>query len=118
MNTYLLLFRGGSPEQTNLSPEAMQQHMQKWGAWIESLASAGHFKSGDPLDGGGKVLTGHDKILTDGPYAEAKDFVGGYVILTAESMDHAVKLSQGCPIFETNGAVEIRASTPMSTASA
>jgi hypothetical protein len=106
MADYLYVFRGGQPMGT---PEQMQANMQKWRGWIESLAKSGNFKSGEPLDRDGKVVRGKSKVVTDGPYAEAKDVIGGYLLVTAGSLDAAVELSRGCPIFETDsGTVEVR----------
>jgi hypothetical protein len=111
MAEYLYLFRGG--ERPKSSPDAMQKHMEKWRTWIGSLAQQGKFKAGDPLEDGGKTVAGKNKTVTDGPYAEAKDLVGGYLIVTAGSLNEATEMSRGCPIFETNGAVEIRAIAKM-----
>lgn len=108
MTDFLLLFRNDNASQSSLSPEQMQQHTQKWRAWIGELVKSGNFKSGEPLERTGKVLRGKSKLLTDGPYAESKDLVGGYLMITAENVDHAVELSRGCPIFETDGIVEVR----------
>jgi hypothetical protein len=108
MTDFLLLFRNDNTSQSNMSPEEMQQHIEKWRAWIGELAKSGNFKSGEPLERTGKVLRGKAKIVTDGPYAESKDLVGGYLMISAENIDHAVELSKGCPIFETNGIVEVR----------
>src|SRR6266487_2818076 len=105
MADFIYLFRGGQPQG---SPEQMQQHMQKWRGWIDELGKKGQFKAGEPLDRTGKVLTGKQKVITDGPYAEAKDLVGGYLVVAAENLDHATELAKGCPIFETNGIVEVR----------
>jgi hypothetical protein len=105
MADYLYLFRGGDPLP---SPEAMQAHMQKWMAWMKELSAKGHFKGGEPLETSGKVLRGRNKSVTDGPYAEAKDVVGGYLVVQAKDLDAATELSRGCPIFETNGSVEVR----------
>lgn len=106
MPSYLYLFRGG--ETRNLSPQAMQEHMQKWGAWIADLGKQGYFKGGDPLAEEGRVLRGRQKTVTDGPYAETKDIVGGYLIVSAPDLDQAVELARGCPIFENEGSVEVR----------
>ncbi|WP_332369613.1 YciI family protein [Spirosoma telluris] len=46
--------------------------------------------------------------MTDGPFTEGKEIVGGYLILTAANVDEAVDLAQGCPLFETDGTVEVR----------
>jgi hypothetical protein len=105
MADFIYLFRGPSPEG---SPEQMQQNMQKWRVWIDELGKKGHFKSGDPLDKTGKVVSGKQKVVTDGPYAEAKDLVGGYLMIAAENIAQATDLAKGCPIFETSGSVEVR----------
>ena len=106
MSEYLYLFRGG--EAPRSSPEAMQRHMDEWRKWIGHLSQQGKFKGGDPLENGGKTLTGKSKTVTDGPYAEAKDLVGGYLLVTAGSLDEATELARGCPIFESGGTVEVR----------
>ena len=63
---------------------------------------------GQPLERSGKLVKGSQKIVTDGPFAEAKDVVGGYTLIEACDLDQAVELSKGCPIFEAEGAVEVR----------
>jgi len=81
--------------------------MQKWGAWMQELTEKGHFISGEPLESDAKVIRA-DKVVTDGPYSEAKELVGGYLLIKADSFDEAAELAKGCPIFENDGAVEIR----------
>ena len=61
-----------------------------------------------PLEGTGKVVTGKQKIVNDGPFAEAKDVVGGYIVIEARDLLHAVEISKGCPILEVGGSVEVR----------
>ena len=56
----------------------------------------------------GKLVKGKQKTITDGPFAEAKDVIGGYSLIEARDLDQAVELSKGCPIFEFEGAVEVR----------
>ena len=86
----------------------MQQEMQRWVAWLAQLREQGHIKDpGQPLERGGKLVNGTQKIVTDGPYAE-KDVVGGYTLVQAKDIAHAVELSLGCPIFEFGGLVEVR----------
>ncbi|MBO9729894.1 MAG: transcription initiation protein [Chitinophaga sp.] len=92
------------------SPEEMQQKTAKWMAWLKDLSDKGYVKSlGEPLQAGGKVIRGAKKQVVDGPYAEAKDVVGGYSIILASDLEEAVKFSLGCPIFEDGGSVEVRA---------
>ena len=106
MANFLYVFRGGMGVGT--SPQQMQEQMQKWGAWIQQLSKTGNFKAGEPLEAEGKVIKGRKKVVTDGPYAEAKDLVGGYLLISAKNLDEAVELSRGCPIFDSEGSVEVR----------
>jgi hypothetical protein len=94
----------------NRSPEEMQKRMEKWADWFAKLKKEGRLKdNGAPLEPTGKVVRGSDKIVKDGPYAEAKDIVGGYIIITADHIDQAVELSKDCPIFSNpGGSVEVR----------
>jgi len=83
--------------------------IQKWMAWFKDLAENGHIKDrGQPLERTGKLVKGKQKAVTDGPFAEAKDVVGGFTLIEARDLDQAVELSKGCPIFEVEGAVEVR----------
>ena len=106
MSEFLFLYRGG---ETGRSPERVQQSMQKWMAWFQELNQKGHIKDrGQPLERAGKLVKGKQKTVTDGPFAEAKDVVGGYTLIEARDLDQAVELSKGCPIFEVDGGVEVR----------
>jgi hypothetical protein len=106
MASFILIFRGG--EQVD-SPEQMQKHMQKWFAWFDGLTKSGVYKGqGAPLEPGGKVVRGSRRAVSDGPFAEAKDLVGGYAVVEARDLDAAVEIARGCPIYETEGAVEVR----------
>ena len=106
MSEFLFLYRGG---ETDRSPERMQQTMQKWMSWLKELGEKGHMKDqGQPLERTGKLVKGRQKSVTDGPFAEAKDIVGGYTLIEARDLGQAVELSKGCPIFEADGTVEVR----------
>jgi hypothetical protein len=63
---------------------------------------------GNPLDRSGKVVQGRSKDVHNGPYARAKDIVNGYLLIEAPTIDKAIELSKGCPIFEDSGSVEVR----------
>jgi hypothetical protein len=107
MPNYIYLFRGGDMRQ--MSPQQMQESMGKWAAWIGDLTKKGHFKAGEPLADEGRVLRGKQQALTDGPFGETKDVVGGYLIVEAPNLSAAVELSRGCPIFERDaGSLEVR----------
>jgi hypothetical protein len=106
MNEYLFLYRGSKRPS---SPQEMQEVMQLWMAWMQDLATRGHMKErGQPLEATGKVVSGAGRTITDGPYAEAKDLVGGYTIILAKDLDEAAELSKGCPVFDRGGSVEVR----------
>jgi len=91
------------------SAEQMQQQMQKWMAWMKDLQAKGHIKdNGHPLERAGKVVKSHGKSISDGPFAEAKDVVGGYTLIEAKDLDQAAELASGCPIFNVGGYVEVR----------
>jgi hypothetical protein len=108
MKEFLFLFRGGEAREAGQSPEAMQQHMQKWMAWMQKLAQEGTLFGGQPLTKEGKVISGNAKKITDGPFAEGKEVVGGYLLVKANDMNGAVDLSKDCPIYEYGGSVEVR----------
>jgi hypothetical protein len=106
MSEFTFLYRG---RQNFTSPEQAQQHTQKWLAWFKELGAQGHIKDlGRPLESTGKVVRGNQKLVTDGPYAEAKDVVGGYTLIEARDLAHATELAEGCPILQAGGSVEVR----------
>ena len=105
MADFAYLFRGGL---TQGSPEELAKNMEKWGGWMKDLGARGLFKAGEPLEAAGKVVRGTKKSITDGPYAEAKDLVGGFMIVSAKDIAEATELAKGCPIFEHDGTVEVR----------
>lgn len=105
MNEFVFLYRGGDRA---TEPEESQRIMQKWMAWFKDLASKGHvLDRGQPLEREGKVV-GAGRIVTDGPFAEVKDVVGGYTLIKANDVSHAAELAKGCPILERGGQVEVR----------
>ena len=108
MKKFLYLFRGGDAEWASQSPEQMQAHMARWTEWMIRISQNGEPVPGLPLQPEGKVVANGGKVITDGPFTEGKEIVGGYVLVEATDLDHAVELSKGCPIFEFGGTVEVR----------
>lgn len=107
MNDFVFLYRGGNTNPG--SPDQAQQQMQKWMRWLKELTDNGHIKDpGHPLERSGKLVKGPSKTITDGPFAEAKDVIGGYTLVNARDLAQAVDLTAGCPIFEVGGSVEVR----------
>jgi hypothetical protein len=107
MKNFMFIFRGGETME-DASPETMQAHFGKWKAWIDEIAAKGKYSTGDPLVPGGAVVSGADKKITDGPFAEGKELIGGYFIIKAESLEDAIEISKDCPDLEMDGSVEIR----------
>jgi hypothetical protein len=105
MEKFMLIFHGG--RDGGLSPEQMQAHMGKWMAWVKKLSQADKYVSGEPLIPGGKLVTGKNSI-TDGPFTEGKEVVGGYFIVKANNYDDAVALCKDYPGFEYGGSVQVR----------
>lgn len=102
----MLIFQGGT---STLSPEEMQQSMGKWMTWIENLNKNGQYVSGEPLIPGGKLVSGASgKSVTDGPYTEGKEVVGGYFIVNAKDMNEAAEISKNCPDLDYGGSVQVR----------
>lgn len=109
MKEYLFLFRGGDGATLQKSPEKWQQHMQDWMQWMGNLAQEGKFVGAQPLSTTGKQVTGNAKLVTDGPFLEGKEMVGGYLMCKAADYNEAVDIAKGCPILVfDDGVVEIR----------
>ncbi|MEQ9424108.1 MAG: YciI family protein [Cyclobacteriaceae bacterium] len=97
MNEFMLLMRGDDSE--TASPEEMQKRMGDYMAWIKGLMEEDRFVAGQPLQPTGKLLTNKDTILSDGPFLEPKEIIGGYVILKATNIDEATEMARNCPLL-------------------
>lgn len=107
-NKYMLLFRG-SDWPRNLSPEEMQEVVGKWMAWFKGLMEQGTVVAGSPLEREGKIVSGKNgRTVSDGPFAESKEAIGGYFLLQVGSMDEAVAIAQQCPGLAYGTKVEVR----------
>ncbi|MBV9271490.1 MAG: transcription initiation protein [Candidatus Eremiobacteraeota bacterium] len=105
MSEYVFLYRGGRRGESAAEGE---QIMQKWVSWFEDLAGKGHIKDrGQPLEAEGKVVRSKNAV-TDGPYPESKDLVGGFTLIEASDLTQAAQLAKDCPILERDGIVEVR----------
>ena len=107
MKDFMLLFRGAA-QQYEFSPEQMQGHMQKWLAWVDELKSKNIYVSGEPLLPEGKTVTGKKAVVTDGPFAESKEIIGGFFIIKAASIEEAAEIAKDSPDLPLDGAVEVR----------
>jgi hypothetical protein len=107
---FLLIFRDRTPDPyRTLSPEERQQLMQQWNAWYDRLAVAGKVQHGNPLDPAGRVVSGpRGERVTDGPFAESTEGIGGYFLLTVADIDEATAVARGCPGLPLGMIVEVR----------
>ncbi len=103
----MLLFQGAMATEQP-SPQQMEETMGKWFAWINKLAQSGKYDSGEALLPTGKVLKGSHKNVTDGPFTEGKEIIGGYFIVNANDYDEAVTLCEDYPDYATGGTVIVR----------
>jgi hypothetical protein len=113
MKDFLLIFRGPDYSELNLPPEQSQAAMKKWFDWVGELHAKGQYVAGNPLLKTGKMLGGKKPVITDGPFAEGKELVGGYLIIKADSLEQATEMSYGFPDFDKDGTVEVREILPM-----
>jgi hypothetical protein len=105
---YMLLFRGACWDK-GLSAEEVQQLMGKVMGWFEGLKQQGRVKAGQPLGPEGKTITGNKaRAVADGPFAESKEAVGGYLLLLADSFDEAVAIAKTNPTLEYGVSIEVR----------
>ncbi len=107
MKEFMMIFRGEKNDQPTPSPEQFQAILKQWQDWIGGIAAQGKFVSTNALGDEGRTVNAAG-LVSDGPYAEVKEFVGGYIVVKAEDLDDAVKLSAGCPVLENGGTVEVR----------
>lgn len=109
MTKYLYLFRGGDAHMAEMSPDEQQKHMQEWKDWMQGLAEKGQLIDGLPLHGAGKQVSKNGSLVTDGPFAEGAEVVGGYLMVKATNLDEATEMSKGCPILQAaDGHIEVR----------
>jgi len=111
MDEYLLIMRHQDGKKI-ASPDQMEMWMKQTMDWIGSIASQNKFVSGTGLlfDDAKVVKTANTKkIVTNGPFGEIKETLGGFMTVRAESIDEAVEFAKGCPVLQGEGnTVEVR----------
>lgn len=108
---HLLLFRS-TDWHRDLSPEEIQSIMTGWNDWFEGLKREGKIIAGSPLENEGRVVSGRAGSVADGPFAESKEAIGGYFLLSVESIDEAVAIAKRCPALGYGLTVEVRPIAP------
>ena len=110
---FLLLFRH-SQEGPDPTPQEMEQIFGRWMEWMKGMNAQGIFAGANRLQDTGKVLRGpRGASLTDGPFAESKEIVGGYVLISADNYAQALEVARGCPGLDGGTVVEVREVEPL-----
>lgn len=105
-NGYMLLFRGADWYK-DLSPEQLQEVSAQGMAWFKRISEAGIAGGGNPLMPEGKLIGKGGRVL-DGPFAESKEVIGGFVLLKVATLEEAVELAKECPGLPYGAQVEVR----------
>src|SRR5580765_789059 len=109
---YMLLFRG-TDWHLDLSPEEIQQVVNRMKSWFERLTAEGKAKAGRPLFHEGKIVSQRNgRSVIDGPFAETKETIAGFFLLEVGSLDEATKIAKEFPCLEYGATVEVRPVAP------
>jgi hypothetical protein len=112
---YVLLLYGQESWLAGLSDEERGAHMQRWGDYDQQMRAAGVAVAGDALDSTASARTvrgAGTPLVSDGPFAETREQLGGFIEIDVESMDDAVAWAERCPVL-VHGSVEVRPVVPM-----
>ena len=107
-NGFMLLYRSGE-WYNKLSHAELQKLINQNKAWFEKLTAQGQAKPGRALERKGAIVSGvNGRIVTDGPFAESKEAIGGYLMLDVETIEEAIAIAQSSPGLAYGGSIEVR----------
>ena len=109
MDEYLLLMRLDLiTKEAQPSPEQLQEYIKMYQDWVGGIAAQNKFSGGTGLSMEGRVIKSNN-VITDGPFAEIKESIAGFIIIKAKDFDEAVSFAKACPILKGEGnSVEVR----------
>ena len=108
MKEFLLLFRTDYDNVSKASPDQAEAMMKKWMDWIGGIAAQNKLATrGNRLQSSGRIVKSNN-VVTNGPYTDIKESIGGYSIIKANNYDEAVEMAKGCPVLLAGGNVEVR----------
>jgi hypothetical protein len=108
MDEFLLIMRHEDAGK-KVSPEQMQAWMKQTMDWIGGIAAQNKFVSGTGLPFDSAKVVGHKNVVTNGPFGDIKETIGGFIMVKANSIDEAVEFAKGCPVLQGKGnTVEVR----------
>lgn len=107
MKEFALIFRLKDISDFQPSPEQMQERMN----WLAGIAAQNKLvDKGNtllPIPGSAKTVKA-DNVITDGPYTEIKEFISGYIVVKADTIDEVIEIARENPIFKVGGSIEVR----------
>lgn len=106
-NGHLLVY-SGSEWYKKLPLKELQRVIDQNKAWVEKLAAQGKIKGGQGLARSGAVITGKGRQISDGPFAESKEAIGGILHLDVETLEEAIAIAQTSPSIAYGTTVEVR----------
>ncbi len=108
MDEFMLIFRHEDAGKL-VSPEQMQVWMQQTMDWIGGIAAQNKFVAGNGLPFDGARVVHHNSIITNGPFGDIKETIGGYIIVKADNFEEAIEFAKGSPVLQGPGnTVEVR----------
>ncbi len=108
MDEFMLIFRHEDGAKV-ASPEQLQIWMKQTMDWIGGIAAQNKFSGGNGLPFDDSRVVHHNKVVTNGPFGEIKETIGGYIIVKADSVEEAVEFAKGSPVLQGEGnTVEVR----------
>jgi len=108
MDEFILIFRHEDGQKV-ASPEQIQQWMKQTRDWMGSIAAQNKLVGGNGLSFEEAKVVHHGNMVTNGPFGEIKETIGGYLIVKAESIDEAVEFAKGSPVLQGEGnTMEVR----------
>jgi len=112
MKDFMMLFHSEPDPNMEPTPAEIEAEIKQWMDWVGEIGAQGKLKNpGEALGFEGKTMHA-DGSITDGPYAEVKEIIGGFMIVSDENIDEAMKLAKGCPALASGGKVEVREIMP------
>lgn len=113
MKDFLFIYKADYTAMQERTAEEMQANMKRWMDWLGNIAAQNKLiDRGNRLADSGRIVKSNG-IVTNGPYMEIKESIGGYSLIKAQSYDEAVEYAKGCPALLTGGNVEVREIAPM-----
>lgn len=108
--THMLIFRESTPERYDAMTVAERREaLDRWNAWCDALAEGGSLQAGNTLAPEGRIVAGAgSRRVVDGPFAEAREVVGGYFLLAASGIEEATAIAEQCPLLPYGMVLEVR----------